>query len=235
MIALSDMSAKDITATASSPASTEEWLAARLSGIGASEAAAVLGRSPWKSNIDLWREKTGRRKAEDISDKDCVAYGHAAEEHLRALFALDYPRYEVTYGGAFDMVKRPETPYIFATLDGRLVEKETGRRGVLEIKTTSIVRSMQKEKWWGPQGPCIPDQYYIQICHQLLATGWDFAVLHAQLKYDYSDGIRSERRTYFIERSEVQYDIDYLLEEETKFWCNYVLADREPPLILPEI
>lgn len=216
--------------------STEsEWHKARLSGIGASEAAAVLGMSPWKSNVDLWREKTGRKKPDDISDKACVAYGHAAEEHIRALFALDYPQYEVSYGGAFDMVHHPEHPFIFATLDGRLVEKETGRRGVLEIKTTNIVRSMQREKWWGPDGPCIPDQYYIQVCHQLLATGWDFAVLHAQLKYQYGDDIRSERRTYFIERADIQEDIDYILPEEIKFWNDYVLADKEPPLILPAI
>lgn len=217
------------------PTNDAEWKAARLLGIGASEAAAVIGRSPWKSNLDLWREKTRRKEPDDISDKDCVEYGHAAEEHIRALFALDYPRYEVTYGGAYDMVHHPEHPFIFATLDGRLVERDTGRRGVLEIKTTNIVRSMQKEKWWGPDGPCIPDQYYIQICHQLLATGWDFAVLHAQLKYQYGDSIRSERRTYFIERSEILDDLQFLLDSEVKFWIENVQADREPPLILPEI
>lgn len=212
-----------------------EWKTARLAGIGASEAASVLGLSPWKSNVDLWREKTKRKGQDDISDKACVAYGHAAEEHIRALFSLDYPKYEVSYGGAFDMIHHPEHHFIFATLDGRLVERETGRRGVLEIKTTNIVRSMQREKWWGPDGPCIPDQYYIQVCHQLLATGWDFAVLHAQLKYEYGDDVRSERRTYFIERSEVEEDIAYLEAEEVRFWAKFVLTDTEPPLILPPI
>lgn len=213
----------------------DAWLRARQKGIGASEAAAVIGRSPWLDNVELWRRKTGRTQAPDISSNEAVAYGHVAEAPIRELFALDYPGYEVTYGGAFDMVRHPEHPFILATLDGRLLEKDTGRRGVLEIKTTNIVRSMQKEKWWGPDGPCIPDQYYCQVCHQLLATGWDFAVLHAQLKYHYGDDIRSERRTYFIERSEVQEDIAYLMDAEMDFWNNYVLADREPPLILPDV
>ncbi len=217
------------------PANRTEWLKFRNAGIGASEAASVLGLSPWKSNVDLWREKTGRKEPDDISNKDCVVYGHAAEQYIRELFALDYPQYEVSYGGAFDMVFNPDHPFIFATLDGRLREKETGRRGILEIKTTNIVRSMQKEKWWGPDGPCIPDQYYSQVCHQLLATGWDFAVLHAQLKYQYGDEIRSERRSYFIERGEVIDDIKYLEEKEVEFWTHYVLKDREPPLILPQI
>lgn len=214
----------------------EEWLKARLEGIGASEAAAVIGRSPWLDNVELWRRKTGRKAAPDISCNEAVKYGHDAEGLIRGLFALDYAdRYEVSYGGAYDMVHNPDHPFIFATLDGRLKEIETGRRGVLEIKTTNIVRSMQKEKWWGPDGPCIPDQYFVQVCHQLIATGFDFAVLHAQLKYHYGDDIRSERRTYFIERAEVKDDLEYLLEAEVEFWTKYVLADKQPPLILPEI
>lgn len=213
-----------------------EWLQARLKGIGGSEAAAIIGKSPWCSNVELWKRKTGRAEAPDISNNEAVRYGHDAEPLIRGLFALDYAdKYEVTYGGAFDMAAHPEHPFIFATLDGRLTEKDTGRKGVLEIKTTSIVRSMQKEKWWKDGKPCIPDQYYCQIIWQLIATGFDFAVLHAQLKYDYGDEARSERRTYFIERSEVLEDIEYLQAEGVRFWNDYVLADRQPNLILPEI
>lgn len=39
---------------------------------------------------------------------------------------------------------------------------------------------------------------------------------------------------YFIERAEVQADLDYLQDEEMKFW-KYVESGRKPPLILPEI
>lgn len=217
------------------PQTTEEWHAARSKGIGASEAAAVIGLSPWLDNVELWRRKTGRSKAPDISNNEAVSYGHAAEAPIRELFALDYPEYDVTYGGAFDMVFHAEHPFIFATLDGRLTEKETGRKGVLEIKTTSIVRSMQREKWWRDGQPCIPDQYYCQCLHQLLATGFQYVALHAQLKYNYGDDIRSERRTYHIEREEVKDDLDYLLEAEVKFWNENVLKDKPPDLILPGI
>ena len=219
------------------PQNEQEWLQRRLAGIGGSEAAAVIGQSPWCSNVELWKRKTGRATAPDISCNEAVAYGHAAEAPLRELFALDFPRYEVSYGGAYDMVYHPQHGFIFATLDGRLLERETGRKGILEIKTTSILRSMQKEKWWSDGKPCIPQQYYIQILHQLLATGFDFAVLHAQLKYEYGDGVedvRSERRTYLIERTDVLPDLDYLLAEEVKFW-GYVQCGEMPPQILPEI
>jgi len=208
-----------------------EWHAARLKGIGASEASAIVGCNPYMSNVDLWQIKTGRKTAPDISSNAHVAYGHAAEGPIRELFALDYPEYEVTYGGAFDMVRHPEYPWLFATLDGRLVERETGRRGVYEGKTTEILRSIAKEKW----RDSVPQNYYVQNLHQLLATGWDFAVLHAQLKRVWEGEIKSTRQTYKIERSDVQDDLDFLLEKEVEFWEEYVLKDIMPPLILPAI
>lgn len=222
-----------IEITTAQPKTETEWLRARLRGIGASESSAIVGMNPYMSNVDLWRIKTGRKQAEDISNKACVQYGHNAEGPIRELFALDYAdTYEVSYGGAFDMVRHPEYPWLFATLDGRLVEKATGRKGVLEIKTTDILRSMQKEKWRDG----VPQNYYCQLLWQLLATGFDFAVLHAQLKYNYVDsrlGIRSERRTYLVERTEVAADLDYMETEGIKFW-GYVERDECPGLLLPE-
>ena len=207
-----------------------EWHEARLKGIGASEASAIVGCNPYMSNVDLWKIKTGRKKAPDISSNAHVAYGHAAEGPIRELFALDYPEYEVTYGGAFDMVRHPEYPWLFATLDGRLVERATGRRGVYEGKTTEILRSIAKEKWRDG----IPQNYYVQNLHQLLASCWDFTVLHAQLKRVWDGEIKSTRQTYKIERSDVLDDLEFLLAEEIKFW-GYVERDEMPPLILPEI
>ena len=61
----------------------------RKKGIGASDAACVLGRNPYKTNVELWEEKTGIRQSEDISDKPHVKYGTEAEQYLRELFRLD--------------------------------------------------------------------------------------------------------------------------------------------------
>ncbi len=38
----------------------EEWLATRKQGIGGSDAAAAVGLNPYKSQLELWLEKTGR-------------------------------------------------------------------------------------------------------------------------------------------------------------------------------
>lgn len=214
-----------------SPKNRAEWLKARINGIGASEAAAVVGMSPYKSNTELWEEKTGRRKAPDISDKPYVQYGKEAEKHLRALFALDYPQYQVDYD-EFGMIRNcSHFPWAFATLDGALTDKETGKHGILEIKTTEIMRAGQWDEW----NNRIPQHYYIQVVHQLLATGYSFAWLKAQIKYTDKSGTKQATiRHYYIERSEVEADIKWLAEREKVFW-DCVVNDKRPALILPEI
>lgn len=206
-----------------------EWLKQRKVMIGGSDASAIVGLNPWKTNIEVWQEKTGRTVAEDIGHKPYVQYGIKAEEYLTKLFLLDHPQYQVKTK-PFEILRHPEYLFIGGTLDGELVETETGRKGVLEIKTTNILQSMQREKWIEK----IPDNYYTQVLHYLLVTGWDFAILKAQLKTEYGNEVRLNTRHYTIERADVQDDIDYLLEQEIKFW-SYVVKDKKPPLMLPPI
>lgn len=44
----------------------DAWLKARMYGIGGSDASAIVGMNPYKSNIDLFEEKTGRSIPRDI-------------------------------------------------------------------------------------------------------------------------------------------------------------------------
>lgn len=207
-----------------------QWLLERKKGIGASEAAAIVGASPYQNNIELWEEKTGRREHTDIGDKEYVQYGIAAEPLLRQLFALDYPQYKVGYE-EFDIIRNKDYPFILATLDGKLVDLNTLEKGVYEGKTTEIMRAAQRMKWQN----AIPQNYYIQVLHQLLATGWSYAYLKAQLKsYDESNEVRLETKHYKILRKDVESDIDYLLTKELEFW-RYVESGKRPPLVLPDI
>lgn len=207
---------------------TEEWLQNRKL-IGGSDAAALVGLSPYKDNITLWKEKTGRQKPPDISDLPYVQFGHEAEPHLRALFALDHPEFEVGYVEN-NLFVNDRFPYGHASLDGWLREKETGRMGILEIKTTNILQSMQKERW----NDRVPDSYYCQCLWYLLITEFDFVVLKARLRTEWQGEIRVTIRHYTIERSEVMEDIEELRKAAEKFW-KAVQEDREPYLILPAI
>ena len=207
----------------------QAWLKARNIRFGGSDAACILGKNPWKTNVQLWEEKSGLRPHEDISEKPFVKYGNAAEDPLRQLFELDFPGYEVKYK-ANNIWINSEKPFAHASLDGWLIEKSTGRKGILEIKTSNILQSMQKEKWNNQ----IPDNYYCQVLHYLMVTGWDFVVLKAQLKSEFNGEIYLQTKHYTIERTEVEEDIKYLEDAEIRFW-NSLKTGRKPSLILPEI
>lgn len=207
--------------------SMEEWLVNRK-GIGGSDASAILGLNPYKTNQELWMEKKGQMSPVDISGKSYVKYGNDAEPLLRALFALDYPEYKVEYYDN-NMIINKKYPWAHASLDGELTDPD-GRRGILEIKTTNILQSMQWEKWDNR----IPDNYYIQVLHYLLVTEYDFVVLKAQLKRVRDGEVRLTTKHYHIEREEVLSDIKMLKEEEEAFWYS-LQSGQEPGLLLPEI
>lgn len=207
--------------------SREDWLNHR-ERIGGSDASAILGMNPYRTNIELWQIKTGQLIPEDISEKPYVKYGTEAEKYLRELFKLDFPEYQVMYAEN-NMFLNDKYNFGHASLDGWLID-QNGRRGVWECKTTNILQSMQKEKW----NHRIPDNYYVQLLHYLLITEFDFAVLKAQLKYEFNGEIYLQTKHYKIERAEVQEDIEFLEAAERKFW-KQVQERKRPDLILPEI
>lgn len=208
--------------------SREEWLEKRTSYIGGSDASAIVGLNPYMTNVDLWEIKTGRRQQRDISNVDVVKYGTEAEKYLRELFKLDYPQYKVDYE-EHNIWLNDKYPFAHASLDGWITDTESFFKGVFECKTTEILQSMQKEKWRNK----IPDNYYIQVLHYLMVTEFDFAVLKAQLKYNYAGEISLSTKHYFINRKEVKEDIEYLADAEAKF-AEYIKTDKRPPLVLPD-
>ena len=183
--------------------SMEEWLVNRK-GIGGSDASAILGLNPYKTNQELWMEKKGQKSP------------------------LEIPEFKVEYYDN-NMIINKKYPWAHASLDGELMDPD-GRRGILEIKTTNILQSIQWEKWDNR----IPDNYYIQVLHYLLVTEYDFVVLKAQLKRVRDGEVRLTTKHYHIEREEVLSDIKMLKEEEEAFWHS-LQSGQEPGLLLPEI
>lgn len=208
--------------------SREEWLKHRMQGIGGSEISAVVGLNPYMSNVDLWELKTGAVEPEDISDKHYIKYGTQAEPLLRDLFKLDFPQYEVFYEEN-NSFRNSKFPWALASLDG-WIRDENGRVGVWECKTTNILQSMQKEKW----NHQIPSNYYCQVLFYMAVIEADFAVLKAQMKTEFNGIPYLQTRHYFIERADVQEDMDYLMEKGAEFWES-VKNKEKPGLLLPEI
>lgn len=209
----------------------EEWLHHRSKYIGGSDAACIIGLNPWKSNVDLWKEKTGKVEAEDISSKPYVQFGINAEPILRDLFRLNYPQYKLDYDENNSYLN-DKYPFAAASLDGELTDITTGRKGIWECKTTEIVSSMSKEKWAGK----IPDNYYCQLLHYLLVReDCEFAHLTALLTFKFEDKeLYQQIKNYHIERADIAEDIAYLAEKESEFYES-LKNGRCPALILPEL
>lgn len=183
------------------------------------------------SNVELFKIKTGRKEQEDISNKPYVQYGIAAEPLIREIFKLNYPNYEVFYEENNSFVN-DKYPFAAASLDGWIIEKDTGRHGIWECKTTEIMSSVQKDKWQDK----IPMNYFCQLLHYFLVReDCEFAHLTALLTWKIpGEEVYQQMRNYHIERSEVLEDIEYLKDEEAKFFEN-LKNGTMPPLILPEI
>ena len=143
----------------------EEWLANRTQGIGGSEIASVIGQNPWCNNVELWEYKTGRRTRPDISDEEAVRYGIRAEHLIRELYELDYPNNTVYYT-EFNSWQNDRYPWALASLDGWILD-DSGRLGVLEIKTSEVRNAQDWNKWT----ESIPQNYFCNIitenCRQL--------------------------------------------------------------------
>lgn len=209
----------------------EEWLEHRKQFIGGSDASAIIGVNGWKSNVQLWEEKTGLVIPEDISSKPYVQYGIAAEPIIRELFKLNYPQYKVEYVDNNSWMN-DKYPFAAVSHDGWITEITTGRKGIWECKTTEIVSSMAKEKWAGQ----VPDNYYAQLIHSLMVReDCEFAHLTALLTFKFNEKeLYQQIKNYHIERKDVEDDIQYLAQEEMKFW-KMVQERQKPALILPEI
>lgn len=167
----------------------EDWLKGRAKGNGASDIGSILEVNPWKSKVELWEEKVGRRQPKDLSNVESVQRGIREEPIIRAAFIADHPEFIVEHY-PFDILKLKTHPYIQASLDGELLymggnanlERQygivPGMRGVLEIKTGSYSTQRYLNEW---TTPAVPRHYFPQVCQQLLVTGWDFAWVQAKL------------------------------------------------------
>jgi len=183
--------------------SREQWLAVRRGGIGSSDAAAAVGLSPYKSPLELWLEKTGRKDSPDLSQSEAVFWGTTLEAIIANVYAH---RSGNIVRRVNAVLQHPEHRFMLANLD-----RAVGSDGVLEVKTAGGHSS----QFWEDG---VPEHYQCQVLHQLAVTGkvWaDVAVLIGGQDF----------RIYRIERNEAQ--IADLIERETAFW-EMVESDVQP-------
>jgi putative phage-type endonuclease len=191
--------------------SRDEWLEVRKTGIGSSDAAAAVGLNPYKSQLELWMEKTGRGRAlpqpDPNDDTSPMFWGTLLESFVAA-------HYTKKTGNRIRKVnallQHPEHAWMLANLDREVMGVADVQ--ILECKTAG----MNGAKLWRDG---VPEYVQLQVHHQLAVTGKqaaDVAVLVCG----------NEFRTYRIERDEAL--IERLIQLEKTFW-HYVETDTPPP------
>jgi putative phage-type endonuclease len=177
----------------------EEWLEWRRQGIGSSDAAIIMGMSPWRTQYELWTDKVYGYKGEDNSS---MARGRELEPVARKWFedtmnVCLFPKNKVNL----------EHEWIRASLDGMDVEDTMA----VEIKCPN------KEDHAAAVGNKVPEKYWPQVQHQLLVTGLE------GMYYCSFNGCEGA----IVEVARDNTYIRSMFEEENKFWA--MVNSKTPP------
>ena len=138
-----------------------EWLRGRAQGVTASEAAVVLGRSPYKTPWRLWAERTGLAREPDLSANPHVRRGNALEDAARQAFEERHGTMLLPLCGESD-----EHPVLRASFDGIA---DDGSPVELKVPAEPTFAEVSAKKTEAPAFRL----YWPQIQHQLYVAGAD--------------------------------------------------------------
>lgn len=184
----------------------EQWLNNRKTGIGGSDAGAIMGVSPYKGAYSVWADKLG--KTEPVDDNEALRQGRDLEDYVARRFAEKTgKRIRHEYG----MLRSDAWPWMVANIDRRIIGEDAG----LECKTS---RDITMKRYKNGEYPM---EYYCQCLHYLAVTGWDRWYL-AVLVYG------TDLLVFEINREDVEDDMGALIKAEDSFWHEHVLSERQP-------
>jgi len=197
----------------------ELWLETRRTGIGASEAAAVLDVSHFKNSnaVRVWRSKCRIDEAEiDADTQRMFDRAHRIEPFILGEYAAAHP--ELTVSPArMEVTRHPEFPRIFATRDA-LVYGEDGKLSHgLDAKWLG---TWQRQHFGEPGSDAMPPDYVMQgllSCEVFDVPKWDFYVLWS----DKSDAEYTVHRSTEVAGSLIVRLLDW--------WETYVESREMPP------
>ncbi|MFK1548913.1 YqaJ viral recombinase family protein [Pseudomonas aeruginosa] len=193
--------------------SRDAWLAVRKHGIGSSDAAAAVGLNPYKSQLELWLEKTGRDAGlpkSDPNDEESPAYWGNILEPIVANHYARRTGNRVRRINAVLQHPDPKQDWMLANIDREVIGASDVQ--ILECKTAGI----NGARLW-KEG--VPVYVQLQVMHQLAVTGKQAADVAVLLGGQHLEIHRIARDDELIAR---------LIKLERDFW-GYVQRDTPPP------
>lgn len=192
------------------PSYADDWLEKRAMGIGSSDAAAMLGESPWKSAFGLWAEKTRTVEAESLDEVERIFWG----KELEAAILRGYEkRTGRPVRPAGQLLRSTVHPWAMCTLDGETRVEADAPWTILEVKNTN---EFAAEAWVDGA----PEHYRIQAHWQMLVTGAPMATIAALIGGNTLAWQDIERDEQLIRK---------LVYHGERFW--QMVVNRTPPPI----
>lgn len=184
--------------------SENEWLKLRKTGIGGSDAGAIVGMNRFSSSMKVYKDKT--TDDIEIQTSESMRVGHDLEEYVAQRFceATGKKVRRSNY-----MYRSKEYPWMIADVDRLIV----GEDAILECKTTN---AWGASKWYDGE---IPDSYIMQCFHYMAVTGKRTCYIACLIM-----GVGFVYRTLYWDDD----IINALIERESEFWNEYVVPRRLP-------
>jgi putative phage-type endonuclease len=183
-------------------AGSAEWLAARRKGVGGSDAAAIVGLSPWRTSLEVYLDKIGELVTDETPD---MRRGTLLEPVVLQMYADETGRFVHKPSG---IITNPKMPFALANLDGIASD-------VIAVEA----KTARTHTGWGEPGTSdIPLVYLCQVQHYLMVS----ELSHADVAVLFGD---FEFAIYPVEPDpEFQ---SMLMELEAAFW--EMVKSRTPP------
>jgi len=199
--------------------------------LGGSDAAAVMGLSPWSTPLELWMEKTGRARKdpEDPMRKRVLLRGQRLEPFIRdmTIDALRDRGLKVELLACNLRYQDPEHSFLSCEIDFELKVSGSVEIGdsVVELDGEHInadaksVSGFARKKWGDVDTEDVPIEYAAQFMHGLMVTGRRYCLVAALRSFDDVD-------IYWTVRDDET--IAGMRPKLVSFWIDHVLADVPP-------
>lgn len=186
--------------------------------LGGSDAAAVMGVSPYTTPVELWQQKTGRvpREQPDAVRQRIFDRGHKLEPFIRDM-VIDKLRDQ---GHAVELLAcnarytDPEHPFLSCEVDFELLLD--GEHINADAKS---VTGFARKKWGEEDTEDVPIEYAAQFMHGLMVTGRKTCLVAALRSFDDVDIFWTRRDDETIAAMRTRL---------VSFWVDHVLADVPP-------
>jgi putative phage-type endonuclease len=199
--------------------------------LGGSDAAAVMGLSPWATPLELWMQKTHRAPKEEIDPirQRMFDRGHKLEPFIREMVITKLQDMGLTV----ELVAVNERyvdlhhPFLACEIDFELRvtgEIEIGGQ-ICQLDRERIncdaksVSGFARKKWGETDSEDVPIEYAAQFMHGLGITGRDKCLVAALRSFDDVDIFWTLRDDETIAA---------MREKAVRFWVDHVLGDTEP-------